>query len=281
MDHALLVSIWICVAAIVGCLVLSVINDNYSQVDRLWSIIPIVYVAWFASQADFADARLNLMTALVTAWGARLTFNFARKGGYKPGGEDYRWPVLRDKLGRVGFQIFNATFISPYQNALLLLICLPAWVALSHKGTPLNVVDVVAAVVFVVALVGEFVADQQQWDFHKKKDAARANGQTLEPPFLTTGLWKLSRHPNFVCEQTQWWCVALFGIAAATGGQLSTVTSLPWPALAGIFVGAVLLTLLFQGSSWFTEYLTVRKYPSYADWQKQTPRQFPLPIFKG
>ena len=38
------------------------------------------------------------MLALVTLWGARLTFNFARKGGYAPGGEDYRWAVLRARM---------------------------------------------------------------------------------------------------------------------------------------------------------------------------------------
>jgi len=277
MDNALSTSLIICAVAILGCLVLSIINDNYSQVDRLWSIIPIVYVGWFASQAGFADARLNIMFVLVTAWGIRLTFNFARKGGYTPGGEDYRWPILREKLGRVGFQIFNATFISPYQNILLLLICLPAWVALQHRDTPLGVLDAVAAVVFVVALIGEFTADQQQWNFHREKAAAKARGDVVEPPFLTKGLWSWSRHPNFLCEQTQWWAIALFGFSAIGAGAAST-SPLVWTLL---FAGAVLLTLLFQGSSWFTEYLTKQKYPSYVDYQKSTPRQFPLPIFKG
>lgn len=42
-----------------------------------------------AGFASFADPRLNLMAVLVTLWGARLTYNFARKGGYT-GMEDYR-----------------------------------------------------------------------------------------------------------------------------------------------------------------------------------------------
>ena len=44
-----------------------------------------VYV-WIFAIAGIVDggdaARLILMAVLVTAWGARLTFNFARKGGY-------------------------------------------------------------------------------------------------------------------------------------------------------------------------------------------------------
>ena len=36
------------------------------------------------------NPRLLLIAALVTIWGARLTFNFWRKGGYSWTNEDYR-----------------------------------------------------------------------------------------------------------------------------------------------------------------------------------------------
>ena len=66
-----------------------------------------------------------MMALLVTLWGARLTFNFARKGGYS-GVEDYRWAVLRGRMTPRRFQIFNLLFIVLAQNALLVLIALPA-----------------------------------------------------------------------------------------------------------------------------------------------------------
>lgn len=50
--------------------------------------------------------------------------------------------------------------------------------------------DAVFAVLFVAFLVGETVADQQQWDFHQRKARGEAEG------FLTTGLFATSRHPN-------------------------------------------------------------------------------------
>src|ERR1051325_1077031 len=113
---------------------LSVVTREYSWVDRIWSLAPIVYVAVFAGAAHFKDARLDVMLALVAAWGARLTFNFARKGGYAEGGEDYRWAVLRERMAPWQFQLFNFFFISLYQNAILLLITLPALTALEHPG---------------------------------------------------------------------------------------------------------------------------------------------------
>ena len=60
----------------------SLITKDNSWVDRLWSIVPVVYVWVFAIAAGLTDVRLDVMAGLVTLWGARLTFNFARKGGY-------------------------------------------------------------------------------------------------------------------------------------------------------------------------------------------------------
>ncbi|KAL1975561.1 hypothetical protein VTN31DRAFT_3953 [Thermomyces dupontii] len=71
----------------------ALITGNYSQVDRFWSILPTLYnvhYALWARRAGLDTARLDSVALLSLAWGARLTFNYARKGGYKFGSEDYR-----------------------------------------------------------------------------------------------------------------------------------------------------------------------------------------------
>jgi steroid 5-alpha reductase family enzyme len=243
----------------------SLVTHEHSWVDRLWSIVPVVYVWVFAAFAGLADPRLNVMAALVTLWGARLTFNFARKGGYT-GTEDYRWPVLRARMTPWQFQVFNLLFITIYQNVILVLITLPALTAFEHRATPFGVWDALVAVLFLALLAGETFADQQQWNFHKAK---RAGGSEFRPRFLQSGLWRFSRHPNFFFEQAQWWALFLFG-AIAAGSVLQ------WTAL-----GAFLLTTLFIGSTIFTESITKAKYPEYADYQATTspivpwlPRRF-------
>lgn len=250
-----------CACVCVGVWVLSVTTREYSWVDRLWSVVPVVYVAIFAGFAGFADARLDLMFGLVVSWGGRLTFNFARKGGYARGGEDYRWGVLRGRLPGWRFQLFNVFFIVLYQNAILLLITLPADTALANRS-PLGAWDVVLAVAFVVFLAGEMVADQQQWDFQQWKRRELAAGREPVRRFVTTGLFRYSRHPNFFCEQAQWWVVALFGVVAA--GAVS------WTVL-----GAVLLTLLFVGSTRFTESISLSRYPEYAEYRRRTSAVVP------
>jgi steroid 5-alpha reductase family enzyme len=247
------------------CWLISLVTGNCSQVDRLWSIAPPLYVAWFAVQAGLRDPRLDGMALLTALWGARLTYNFARKGGYRRGSEDYRWPVLRKRLGPVLFPIFNVTFIATYQNLLLLLLALPAFAAYEHRGAPLGLLDGVAAVGFLFFLAGETVADQQQWRFQSDKHAHRARGEAVTAEFLTSGLFRWSRHPSFFCEQAMWWMVYLFSVAAGAGWLNASVA------------GAVLLTLLFQGSTAFTERLSLEKYPSYAEYQRTTSRLVPWP----
>ena len=263
MNEALQFVVYLCAFFAAACWLLSVLTKEYSWVDRIWSVTPVVYVVYFAWRAGFDDQRLNVMSVLVALWGARLTYNFWRKGGYKPGGEDYRWVEVKKNTGELGFQALNATFIAPFQNALLLLIALPAFIAYQYTSTPLNTIDFVAAGLFFVFFVGETVADQQQWRFHQDKHARQARGEVVEIPFLKTGLFRYSRHPNFFCEQAMWWSFYLFSVAAS--GQ--------W--LNWTLVGAVLLSLLFQASTGLTEKITVGKYPDYARYQQTTSRLMP------
>ena len=101
------------IVAVVCAIVLlaSIATGDYSWVDRSWSIVPAIYVWMFAGFAGLADTRPTVMAVLVTLWAARLTFNFARKGGYN-GVEDYRWAVLRSRMTARQFQIFNVFFIT-------------------------------------------------------------------------------------------------------------------------------------------------------------------------
>jgi steroid 5-alpha reductase family enzyme len=253
----LIVNLWILAGICILTWVLSLITGEHSWVDRIWSIIPVVYVWVFAAGAGMANARLDLMAALVTAWGIRLTFNFARKGGYARGGEDYRWEKLRAGMKPWQFGLFNLFFIVIYQNILLLLITLPAWTAFQHQ-TALSPLDILAAVVFVLLLVGETVADQQQWNFQSLKRQQSEAGRMPNPRFVQTGLFRYSRHPNFFFEQSQWWVIFFFG-AIAAGSVLQ------WTVL-----GAVLLVLLFIGSTVFTENISLSRYPEYAEYQART-----------
>jgi steroid 5-alpha reductase family enzyme len=264
--NPLLVVLFVALLASACCWVASLVTKDTSWVDRIWSIMPVIYVWIVAIAAGLSDARLDVMAALVTLWGARLTFNFARKGGYAgigAGFEDYRWAVLRSRMSPAQFQLFNLFFIVLFQNAVLVLIASPALTAFDHRGMPFGTLDGLLTVLFLAFLSGETVADQQQWTFHAGKSAEAAAGRQPSPRFAQTGLWRLSRHPNFFFENAQWWVVFAFGAVAA--GSL-----LQW-TVAGI----VLLLAVFLGSTSFTESISRSKYPEYAEYQARTSAVIP------
>jgi len=255
------------------CFVVGELTLNNSQVDKLWSILPIIYVWIVAYYGDFAP-RLILMALLVTFWGVRLTANFALKGAYQwrfwTGEEDYRWQVLRSKdefKPRWKWMFFNLLFISLYQNFLILLFTLPSLIALQFVDASLGWLDVVAAVLVFGFIVFEMIADIQHWRFQSKKWSLIRSGQELPEPynkgFLDKGLWSWSRHPNYFAEQAIWASFYIFSISAGA------------PVFNWTITGAILLIVLFQGSSAFGEEISVGKYPAYQEYQKQVSKFIP------
>ena len=261
------------------CFVVGEITRNNSQMDKLWSILPIVYT-WVIAAKGGMRVRLVVIAVLVTLWGARLTYNFARKGAYSikfwTGVEDYRWIVLRQKKmfsSKFTWALFDLFFISIYQNGLVLAMCLPA-LASMDSTIPFGVFDIIATIFVLLFLIIETIADEEQWKFQSKKKELLKDGKKLEElpepynkGFNTIGLWSRSRHPNYLGEQGIWVSIYLFAIA-------SRVTHL------GIFnwsiFGSMLILLLFLGSSSFGESVSSSKYPEYKEYQEKVSKYIPL-----
>lgn len=257
------------------CFVVGELTGNNSQMDKLWSLLPIAYTWVIASKGGFST-RLVLMAVLATLWGIRLTYNFGRKGAYKlkfwEGVEDYRWAVVRSGPAfrkRWTWTVFDLFFISIYQNALVLMTTFPALVAMKSDA-PFNWVDCVAAALMLGFIIWETVADEQQWSFQTRKWAMINEGKKLEElpspynkGFNTNGLWSCSRHPNYFAEQGTWAAFYLFSIGAGIG-------LINWSV-----IGALLLIVLFQGSSALAEEISGGKYPEYSDYCQKVSRFFP------
>jgi steroid 5-alpha reductase family enzyme len=263
-------SLMICVVAVT--FIISELTRNYSQVDKLWSLMPIAY-SWI-TVALFPSLRVLIMALIVTLWGIRLSYNFYRKGGYSlipwKGEEDYRWKILRETpalKGRLRFGLFNLLFISFYQNLLILLFSSPLLLAALYPDTPLAVIDIVAAILMLLFIIIESIADNQMYRFQKGKliqiPGDQASADLPEKGFLTEGLWKYVRHPNYASEQAIWISFYLFGVAAS--GRWINLT----------LAGPVLLVILFVGSSVMTEKVSSSKYPEYSVYQKEVPKFIP------
>ncbi|MBT3871292.1 MAG: DUF1295 domain-containing protein [Flavobacteriaceae bacterium] len=254
------------------CFIVSSATKNYSQVDKLWSIIPIPYVWIIAYNTDF-EPRIVLMAFLVSIWAVRLTYNFARRGGYSwkiwTGEEDYRWAILRAKpefQSQWKWSAFNLFFISAYQMALILFFTLPTLKAM-ESNIPIGILDYILAAIFVVLVIMEYIADNQQYYYQEEKYRQKKIGKVAnfyKIGFTHTGLWAYMRHPNYSAEQAIWIVFYFFSVIA-------TNIWLNWS-----IAGALLLVLLFKGSSDFSEEETEKKFPLYKKYIKEVGRFIPF-----
>eukprot|EP00605_Chrysophyceae_sp_TOSAG23-4_P000520 GSChrysophyteH1.ASY1.ANO1.588.1 assembled CDS len=275
---------WLYILVSAYCLIFAEISQNYSKVDQIWSITPwcycwFLYAHWQHNHPGITHDRLLLVCMLTTIWGLRLTFNFWRRDGYGnliTHEEDYRWPILREKINnRFLFSLFNATFIAPYQNLILLLIALPAYQVMNAKERECSTFDIVLAIVFVCMVLVETVADQQHWNFHGKKNVATNEQKKVHPDpdvrdgFLQSGLFKYSRHPNYFAEQSLWMCFYCFTLTNISVASLKDLFNV-------YFLGELLLLSLFQGSMAFGESITAAKYPKYKIYQRRVSQCIPF-----
>lgn len=243
---------------------------NYSTVDRLWSILPAVYVlVWM--QDYMHNPRFVIAGIIVIAWSLRLSLNFARRGGYafnlKEGftGEDYRWETMREKIpNRFVFELFNLFFISAFQLVLVFMITLPLYFV-GRYDAPLALTDFILFGLHAMFLMLETIADNQQYRYYTERDSKEfKNSPRHQLGFNTFGLWKHSRHPNYVCELSQWVIVALYLFNVSGTWHYS-------------MIGSAVLILLFVGSTNLAENITITKYAHYPEWRKVSAPWITIP----
>ena len=251
------------------CFIAGELTKNYSQVDRFWSTIPIVY-CWYFTYSSGMDERLILMSSLVTIWGLRLSFNFARKGGFTllpwKGEEDYRWEVLQKDVpslrSKLNWSLFNFFFICFYQMGLIFLFSLPILAAWQGEKE-FSISDLLIAGIMLLLIITQTISDEQQHKYQTKKYKLIKQNQKItgdyKKGFIDTGLWKFSRHPNYTCEQLIWITFYFFSVSA--NGKL-----LNWS-----IIGCILLVILFYFSAKFSEGISSKKYPEYKNYQKKIP----------
>ena len=269
----------VCGCSFAFCFIVGELAQNFSQMDKLWSILPIAY-AWIVAGKGGLKPRLVVYALIVTVWGVRLTINFARKGAYRlkfwTGEEDYRWSIVRSNpifRHKLAWTLFDLFFISLYQNLLVLGICLPSLAAMESTA-PFGAWDIAATVLAVLFLALETVADEYQWRFHQTKKKLLSEGKALPKPydlgFNTTGPWSRMRHPNYLGEQGIWLSLYLFAIGAGAASR----GVFHWSA-----AGPLLLILLFMGSSALGESISSKKYPRYKDYIEQVRKYIPVRKF--
>ena len=224
---------------------------NSSFYDAYWSVAPPVLLLFWWWIADMSiDLRMALLCILTLYWAVRLTHNWAR-GWQGLTHEDWRYGDLKEKTGPA-YPLVDLLGIQLLPTVLVFLGCLPVWLA-SQAQAPLVIWDVLWIVLGFAAVTIELVADNQLRQ-HRLDPANRSR-------VLDTGVWALSRHPNYVGELGFWLALAIAGYVAT--GQ--------WLA----FVGFVAMLVLFLGISVPMIEKRQAHKPGYARYQARVGRLLP------
>ncbi|MBP5154470.1 MAG: DUF1295 domain-containing protein [Lachnospiraceae bacterium] len=228
----------------------SVLFANASVYDPYWSVQPIVIVTGFALAYPMGTAQILLLAA-VWIWGLRLTANWALTF-YGLEHQDWRYTMLRETTGAF-YPVVNFLGIHLFPTLVVYACVLPA-VFVFETGAQATFLSGVFFAVSLGAAVLQFVSDRQMLAFRRLKTGG----------LIRTGLWKYSRHPNYLGEILMWWGVA---------GQAVCVLPDSW----WMILGASVNTLMFIFISIPMADRRQSAKPGYEEYAAQTRMLLPFP----
>ena len=251
---ALMYSAIAIVALMLFTWVLSVVLKNASIVDVVWGL-GFVVVAWVVAITIDGDAsRRNLLTAMVTIWGLRLAIHLYIRNHGK--GEDWRYVAMRKKRGSQ-FAIFSLVTVFGLQGTLMWLVSLPVQLGNADSTPGIGPIAVIGIVVWCVGIIFEVIGDRQLSRF---RTDPQSSGKVLD-----TGLWSITRHPNYFGDSLVWWGIAI--VAAETG---SGAIGLIGPVAMTFFLMKVSGVPMLERSM-------MKRKPGYAEYMQRTSGFFPRP----
>lgn len=223
--------------------------DNYGLVDVAWSYAFGTLAAFYALLAPGWPVRRAFLGALVAIWSLRLGTHLAvRVFGHHPV-EDGRYRQLRHDWA-AHFTLKMAGFFQ-LQAASVVLLGLPFLLIARNPAPTLHPLEYAGAVLWLLALTGESVADAQLAAF-KRRPANR--GRVCD-----AGLWRASRHPNYFFEWLVWVAYAVFALAS------------PWGWLGFLSPACILFLLLRVTGIPMTEEHSLRsRGDAYRRYQQRT-----------
>lgn len=234
--------------------IVSVILKNASIVDPFWGtgfVITGLYV--FFEGKNNSDFGLLLM-ALLMVWGLRLSAHLLFRNLGK--GEDFRYQQFRKNYGAKHYWWISFFQVFMLQGVILWIVIAPLVMLLGNPERTFNLWLVIPG--FILWLTGFVFETVGDWQLMRFK-ANHANKGKL----LTSGIWGLSRHPNYFGDALVWWG---FWLMAAAAGYWWTIFS------------PVLMTFLLMkvsGVALLEKTLKVNK-PGYEEYMEKTPAFFPF-----
>lgn len=187
--------------------VFSVLRQNVTHVDSMWSLFFLISTVVFCVSAPTTDRQVLLLVC-VSIWALRLCVYLTWRN-WGPH-EDLRYVAIRNN-NQPHFWLKSFYIVFLFQMVLAWIISLPLLGA-SLSSTDLNLLDYIGAAIWLFGFVWETAAD---WQLARFKAKPENKGQVLN-----TGVWHYSRHPNYFGESCLWWGYYLIALSAGAWWSL-------------------------------------------------------------
>jgi steroid 5-alpha reductase family enzyme len=234
-------------------------TGNSGWVDTIWTfsvgLVGAVSALW-PLEGGAPSARQWLVAAFVAAWSLRLGVHIAvRTAGIS---DDPRYAAFAREWG---IRAPRRMFLFLQNQALgSIPLAFAIFVAAHVPGEALRLQDYLGALVLLIGIVGEAVADTQLKQFRERPGNG---GQVCD-----IGLWRWSRHPNYFFEWLGWLAYPVIALSP----------SYPW-GWAALLAPAFMYWILVYvtGIPPLETQMLRSRGERYRDYQSRTSIFFPLP----
>jgi steroid 5-alpha reductase family enzyme len=172
-------------------------TDKLTDLSYSITFILLATISFF--NMEYTSIWDVVLLVLITLWALRL-------GGYlyiriRKIGKDKRFDGIRENFLKFG--VFWLI-----QGISVWVIMIPSIIFFSSNKISSIWITIVGGIIFLVGLIIETIADIQKYRYIEN---AKINN--LGRHWVNTGLWKYSRHPNYLGEILLWAGIYLYAIA--------------------------------------------------------------------
>lgn len=222
-------------------------TEKFYDLTGTISYISIVLYVLLSSTDGIINYGNIILSSLIIMWTLRLgTFLFIR---IKKAGEDKRFREIKKS--------FSWFFMAFTISGMWVSICAICALTGISNGIELTGVTYIGIVIFIIGFALEIISDNQKTNFKKIEHN--------KDKFITTGLWKYSRHPNYLGEIVLWTGVAIISYSSLEAYQMFTLVSPIFTYLLLVKVSGINLLEKSGEKKW-------GHLESYKSYKENTPR---------
>ena len=224
-------------------------TEKFYDLTGSLSYITIILYVLISSNDGISNLGNIILSSLIIIWTLRLgTFLFLR---IKKAGEDKRFREIKKS--------FSWFFMAFTVSGMWVSICALCALTGISNGIELNNITYIGIILFIIGFTLEIIADTQKTNFRKIENN--------RDKFITTGIWKYSRHPNYLGEIILWIGVAIISYSSLEINQLFTLVSPVFTYLLLVYVSGINLLEKSGQKKWGS-------LNEYKEYKRKTPRLF-------